>query len=163
MVEAVGFEPTSENLQPKATTCLSPLLVLASSSASGRALKSASPLFLAPLPRTMQRGQPESLTSLRPVRRRPGDALLYYLSSECQFSIGSCCLPCVLRAPWHLGMQPPTSWSPSKPVAPFLQPISRPWIRVGSGCVDHYHLLRWRCRLFAYLIIHYSILVFNSL
>ena len=46
MVEAVGFEPTSENLQPEAHTCLSPLLNLASSNASGKALESASPVFL---------------------------------------------------------------------------------------------------------------------
>ncbi len=41
----MGFEPTSENLQPEAHTCLSPHLTLTSSGALGRAPESASPVF----------------------------------------------------------------------------------------------------------------------
>jgi hypothetical protein len=59
LVEAVGFEPTSENLQPEAHTCFSPRLNLASSNASGKALESASPVYLILQPRTEREDQPE--------------------------------------------------------------------------------------------------------
>ncbi len=75
MVEAVGFEPTSENLQPEAHTCLSPLLNLASSGASGKAPESASPVFLIFPPRTKSERPAWFLTSLRLFRRRPRNAL----------------------------------------------------------------------------------------
>jgi len=59
MVEAVGFEPTSENRQPEAHTCFSPRLDLASSGASGKAPESASPVCLIFPPRTTREDQPD--------------------------------------------------------------------------------------------------------
>jgi len=75
LVEAVGFEPTSENHQPEAHTCLSPRLDLASSGASGKAPESASPVHLIFPPRTMSERPAWFLTSLRLFRRRPRNAL----------------------------------------------------------------------------------------
>ena len=60
MVEAVGFEPTSENRQPEARYMLFPsFIALTSAGASGKAPESASPVFLILPPQATQEDQPD--------------------------------------------------------------------------------------------------------
>ena len=73
----MGFEPTSENCQPEAHTCLSPHLNLASTGALGKAPESASPVFLIFPPQTNSGRPAWFVTSLQQFRHPSRNALPY--------------------------------------------------------------------------------------